>query len=35
MVSLPGLAGRFPGDHGSLTEQAREAVDVVLRGITR
>lgn len=35
LVSLPGLAGRFPGDHGSLTDQAREAVDVVLRGITR
>jgi TetR/AcrR family transcriptional regulator len=33
IVSLPGLAGRFPGDHGTLTEQAREAVDVVLRGI--
>jgi AcrR family transcriptional regulator len=33
MVSLPALAGRFPGAHGSLTEQAREAVDVVLRGI--
>jgi TetR/AcrR family transcriptional regulator len=34
LVSLPSLAGRFPGDHGSLTDQAREAVDVVLRGIT-
>jgi TetR/AcrR family transcriptional regulator len=34
MVSLPALAGRFPGDHGSLTDQARAAVDVVLRGIT-
>jgi TetR/AcrR family transcriptional regulator len=33
IVSLPGLAGRFPGDHGTLTDQAREAVDVVLRGI--
>lgn len=33
LVSLPALAGRFPGDHGSLTDQAREAVDVVLRGI--
>ena len=33
VVSLPALAGRFPGDHGTLTEQAREAVDVVLRGI--
>jgi AcrR family transcriptional regulator len=33
LVSLPALAGRFPGDHGTLTEQAREAVDVVLRGI--
>jgi len=32
IVSLPALAGRFPGG-GSLTEQAREAVDVVLRGI--
>lgn len=35
LVSLPALAGRFPGDHGSLTDQAREAVDVVLRGIMR
>jgi TetR/AcrR family transcriptional regulator len=35
IVSLPALAGRFPGDgHGSLTDQARAAVDVVLRGIT-
>ncbi|HEY8523633.1 MAG TPA: TetR/AcrR family transcriptional regulator [Acidimicrobiales bacterium] len=37
IVSLPALAGRFPddfpGDHGSLTDQARVAVDVVLRGI--
>lgn len=33
LVSLPALAGRFPGEHGTLTEQAREAVDVVLRGI--
>ena len=33
LVSLPALAGRFPGEHGSLTDQAREAVDVVLRGI--
>lgn len=33
LVSLPALAGRFPGDHGSLTDQARAAVDVVLRGI--
>jgi AcrR family transcriptional regulator len=33
MVSLPALAGRFPGDHGTITDQAREAVDVVLRGI--
>jgi AcrR family transcriptional regulator len=33
VVSLPALASRFPGDHGSLTDQAREAVDVVLRGI--
>ena len=35
VVSLPALASRFPGNgHGSLTEQAREAVDVVLRGLT-
>jgi AcrR family transcriptional regulator len=34
VVSLPALASRFPGGHGSLTEQAREAVDVVLRGLT-
>ena len=27
------LAGRFPGDGSSLTTQARDAVDVVLRGI--
>ena len=33
IVSLPALAGRFPPDHRSLTDQAREAVDVVLRGI--
>lgn len=33
IVSLPALAGRFPGDHGSTIDQAREAVDVVLRGI--
>lgn len=33
LVSLPALAARFPGDHGSLTDQAREAVDVVLAGI--
>jgi TetR/AcrR family transcriptional regulator len=33
IVSLPSLSGRFPGDHGTLTDQAREAVDVVLRGI--
>jgi TetR/AcrR family transcriptional regulator len=33
IVSLPALAGRFPGGEGSLTDQAREAVDVVLRGI--
>ncbi|HEY6415947.1 MAG TPA: hypothetical protein VIX41_06905, partial [Acidimicrobiales bacterium] len=33
MVSLPALAGRFPGEHGTVTDQAREAVDVVLRGI--
>ena len=33
IVSLPALASKFPGDHGSLTDQAREAVDVVLRGI--
>lgn len=33
MVSLPALAGRFPDDHRTLTDQAREAVDVVLRGI--
>jgi AcrR family transcriptional regulator len=33
MVSLPALAGRFPGEYGSLTDQARAAVDVVLRGI--
>jgi AcrR family transcriptional regulator len=33
VVSQPALASRFPGDHGSLTDQAREAVDVVLRGI--
>ncbi len=33
MVSLPALAGRFPGDGSSVTDQARDAVDVVLRGI--
>ena len=33
IVSLPALAGRFPGGVRSLTDQAREAVDVVLRGI--
>jgi hypothetical protein len=33
MVSLPALAGRFPGDGSTVTAQAREAVDVVLRGI--
>jgi TetR/AcrR family transcriptional regulator len=33
IVSLPALAGRFPGAHGSLIDQARAAVDVVLRGI--
>jgi TetR/AcrR family transcriptional regulator len=33
IVSLPALAGRFPGEPGTLTEQARAAVDVVLRGI--
>jgi TetR/AcrR family transcriptional regulator len=33
MVSLPGLAGCFPGDHGTITDQARQAVDLVLRGI--
>ena len=33
IVSLPALAERFPGGEGSLTDQAREAVDVVLRGI--
>jgi len=33
IVSLPALSGRFPGGEGSLTDQAREAVDVVLRGI--
>jgi AcrR family transcriptional regulator len=33
MVSLPALAGQFSSDQRSLTEQAREAVDVVLRGI--
>jgi AcrR family transcriptional regulator len=33
VVSLPALAGLFPGDHGTLTDQAREAVDVVMRGI--
>ena len=33
IVSLPALAGRFPGGGGSLTDQARDAVDMVLRGI--
>lgn len=36
IVSLPALAGRFPGGQapgGDLTAVAREAVDVVLRGI--
>jgi TetR/AcrR family transcriptional regulator len=33
IVSLPALSSRFPGGEGSLTDQAREAVDVVLRGI--
>jgi TetR/AcrR family transcriptional regulator len=33
LVSLPALAGRFPGDRATVTDQAREAVDVVLRGI--
>jgi AcrR family transcriptional regulator len=33
LVSLPALGDRFPGGHGSLTDQARAAVDVVLRGI--
>ncbi len=33
MVSLPALAGRFPWDGSTVTEQARDAVDVVLRGI--
>ncbi|HKH04331.1 MAG TPA: TetR/AcrR family transcriptional regulator [Acidimicrobiales bacterium] len=33
IVSLPALASHFPGDHGSLTAQAREAVEIVLRGI--
>lgn len=33
IVSLPALAGRFSGGHGTITDQAREAVDVVLRGI--
>jgi AcrR family transcriptional regulator len=33
LVSLPALAAKFPGDHGSLTDQAREAVDIVLAGI--
>jgi len=33
MVSLPALAGRFPGDGSTVTDQARDAVDVVLRGI--
>ncbi|HET6951968.1 MAG TPA: TetR/AcrR family transcriptional regulator [Acidimicrobiales bacterium] len=33
LVSLPALAERFPGEYGSLTDQARGAVDVVVRGI--
>ena len=33
IVSLPALAGRFPDSGESLTEQARAAVDMVLRGI--
>lgn len=33
IVSLPALAEHFPGGDVSLTDQAREAVDVVLRGI--
>lgn len=33
IVSLPALAGRFPDGGESLTDQAREAVDMVLRGI--
>jgi TetR/AcrR family transcriptional regulator len=33
VVSLPALAAKFPGEHGSLTDQAREAVDIVLAGI--
>jgi AcrR family transcriptional regulator len=33
MVSLPALAGRFPGSRGSLADQAEEAIDVVLRGM--
>ena len=33
IVSLPALAGRFPGSGESLTDQARDAVDMVLRGI--
>jgi AcrR family transcriptional regulator len=35
MVSLPALASQFSGDQRSLTDQAREAVDVVLRGILK
>lgn len=33
IVSLPGLADRFAGEGVSLTDQAREAVDIVLHGI--
>jgi TetR/AcrR family transcriptional regulator len=33
LVSLPALAGRFPDDGETVTEQARIAVEVVLRGI--
>jgi TetR/AcrR family transcriptional regulator len=33
IVSLPALAERFGGEYGSLTDQARAAVDVVLQGI--
>ena len=33
IVSLPALAGRFPDEGETVTEQARIAVDVVLRGI--
>jgi AcrR family transcriptional regulator len=33
IVSLPALAERFPGEFGSLTDQARAAVDVVVEGM--